>query len=118
MFQDNLNPPFVFFTQLGSMFAGDVFRLWACGLGRRKRVPGYLQPLLADKMNLWAAIWVHATLFSAAHLDYTSHLLDFGTLFVTGLILGWLRWQSSGIIAPFIAHGLFWLMGAFMVLPA
>lgn len=78
----------------------------------------YLQSLLAGKMSLWAAIFIQAALFPGAHLGYTSHLLDFGSLFVTGLILGWLRWQASGVIAPYIAHGLFWLMGAFMVLPA
>jgi len=78
---------------------------------------GYLQPLLAGKMNLWLAIIVQAAIFSVAHLGYSSHILDFGSAFVTGLILGWLRGRESSLVAPFIAHGLFWMMGAFMVIP-
>jgi membrane protease YdiL (CAAX protease family) len=34
-----------------------------------------------------------------------------------GLILGWLRGRESSLVAPFLAHGLFWMMGAFMVIP-
>lgn len=79
---------------------------------------GYLQPLLAGKMSIWLAIIVQAVIFSVAHLGYSSHLLDFGSAFVTGLILGWLRRRESSLIAPFIAHGLFWMMGAFMVIPS
>ncbi len=75
---------------------------------------GYLQPLLAGKMKLWMAIIVQAVIFSAAHLGYSRHLLDFGSLFVAGLILGWLRGRESRLVAPFVAHGLFWLMAAFM----
>lgn len=78
---------------------------------------GYLQPLLADKMNLPMAIVVQAAIFSVAHLGYSNHLLDFGAAFITGLILGWLRRRESSLVAPFIAHGLFWTMGAFMVIP-
>ena len=77
---------------------------------------GYLQPLLAGKMSIWLAIIVQAIIFSVAHLGYSSHLLDFGSAFVTGLILGWLRGRESSLVAPFIAHGLFWMMGAFMVI--
>jgi len=76
---------------------------------------GYLQPLLADRMNIWLAIIVQAAIFSAAHLGYSKHLSDFGFTFVTGLILGSLRFRESSLVAPFVAHGLFWTMGAFML---
>ena len=77
---------------------------------------GYLQPLLADRMNIWLAIIVQAIIFSAAHLGYSKHLSDFGFTFVTGLILGLLRFRESSLVAPFVAHGLFWMMGAFMLI--
>jgi membrane protease YdiL (CAAX protease family) len=76
---------------------------------------GYLQPLLANRMNIWFAIIVQAAIFSAAHIGYSKHLTDFGFTFVTGLILGLLRFRESSLVAPFIAHGLFWMMGAFMI---
>ncbi len=77
---------------------------------------GYLQPLLAERMGLRIAIMIQAALFSVAHLGYLWHLLDFGSAFVTGLILGWLRGRDGNLAAPFLAHGLFWMMGAFMVI--
>ncbi|MCC6146450.1 MAG: CPBP family intramembrane metalloprotease [Anaerolineaceae bacterium] len=79
---------------------------------------GYLQPLLAEKMSVWPAVIVQAVIFSAAHLGYLSHPLDFGSAFVTGIILGLLRKRGTSLIAPFVAHGLFWMMGAFMVIPS
>ena len=75
---------------------------------------GYLQPLLSQRMKLWLAIVVQAAIFSLAHLGYLSNPFDFGNVFVAGLILGWLRGQNSNLLAPFVAHGLFWMMAAFM----
>jgi len=76
---------------------------------------GYLQPLLAKRMNLWLAIIVQAAIFSLAHLGYLSDPFDFGSTFVTGLILGWLRSRNSNLAAPFVAHGFFWIMAAFIL---
>ncbi|OGN93553.1 MAG: hypothetical protein A2Z71_10630 [Chloroflexi bacterium RBG_13_50_21] len=76
---------------------------------------GYLQPLLVGRMNLWLAILVQAAIFSLAHLGYTSNLFDFGSSFTAGLILGALRGRESNLAAPFVAHGLFWMMTAFMI---
>lgn len=75
---------------------------------------GYLQPLLVGRFGLPAAIVVQAALFSAAHLGYYRQGLDFGMAFVAGLILGGLRRRDGSLVAPYIAHGLFWLMAAFM----
>ena len=78
---------------------------------------GFLQPLLTQRMGLWLAIIVQAAVFSAAHLGFHTNLLDFGSTFVAGLILGLLRGRQSSLIAPFIAHGLSWAMMAFMTPP-
>ena len=75
---------------------------------------GYLQPRLSHRMKLWLAIVVQAVIFSLAHLGYLSGPMDFGQTFVAGLILGWLRGRKSNLVAPFIAHGLFWVMAAFL----
>ena len=75
---------------------------------------GYLQPLLSQRMKLWLAIVVQAAIFSLTHLGYLSNPFDFGQTFVAGLILGWLRGRNSNLVAPFVAHGLFWMMAAFM----
>jgi membrane protease YdiL (CAAX protease family) len=75
---------------------------------------GYLQPLLSKRMNLWFAILVQAAIFSVAHLGYLNNLFDFGSSFTAGLIFGSLRGRESNLVAPFIAHGLFWTMTAFM----
>jgi len=75
---------------------------------------GYLQALLSQRMELWLAIVGQAAIFSLAHLGYLSNPIDFGQTFVAGLILGWLRGRHSNLVAPFVAHGLFWVMAAFM----
>jgi membrane protease YdiL (CAAX protease family) len=75
---------------------------------------GYLQPHLSQRMKLWLAIVVQAAIFSLAHLGYLSNPIDFGQSFVAGLIFGWLRGRNSNLVAPFVAHGLFWMMAAFM----
>lgn len=112
-------------TEQPEMFVLNFFRffivlLFTFGLpawAEENLYRGYLQPLLANKMNLRLAIVVQATIFSLAHLGYSSHTFDFGSAFVTGLILGWLRGRDSSLVSPFISHGLFWMMGAFMVIP-
>jgi len=75
---------------------------------------GYLQPLLSRRMYIWLAIIVQAAIFSLAHIGYLSNPYDFGSSFTAGLILGSLRGRGSNIVAPFLAHGLFWMLTAFM----
>jgi membrane protease YdiL (CAAX protease family) len=75
---------------------------------------GYLQLLFSQRMKLGFAIIVQAAIFCLAHLGYLSNPLDFGQSFIAGIILGWLRGRNSNLVAPFVAHGLFWLMVAFM----
>jgi membrane protease YdiL (CAAX protease family) len=75
---------------------------------------GYLQPLLSQRMKLWLAIVIQAVIFSLAHLGYLSNPYDFGSGFGAGLVLGCLRGRESNIVAPSVAHGLFWMIAAFM----
>ncbi len=74
---------------------------------------GYLQPTLTKSVSLWMAIIIQALLFSAAHIGWFTRPVDFGSAFVAGLILGWLRGRDRSLVAPFLAHGLLWIMVAF-----
>jgi len=72
---------------------------------------GYLQPLLIERLGLWPGIIVQAALFSVAHVGWFTAWPPFVSAFVVGLILGWLRGREGSLVAPFIAHGLSWLLG-------
>ncbi len=116
MLKGNTDPPVMFSPSLTRLLVVIFFAFGLAAWVEENLYRGYLQPLLAGKMSIWLAVIVQAVIFSAAHLGYSTHLLDFGSTFVVGLILGWLRGRESGLVAPFIAHGLFWMMGAFMVI--
>jgi len=114
--EGNSKPPEMFTPGLARLLLVIFFAFGLPAWVEENLYRGYLQPLLAGKMNIWLAIIVQAIIFSVAHLGYSRHLFDFGSSFVAGLILGWLRGRESSLVAPFVAHGLFWLMGAFMVI--
>jgi len=118
MLKGNIERPEMFTPSLTRLLLVMFFAFGLPAWVEENLYRGYLQPLLAGKMSIWLAIIVQAIIFSVAHLGYSSHLLDFGSAFVTGLILGWLRGRESSLVAPFVAHGLFWMMGAFMVIPS
>lgn len=73
---------------------------------------GYLQPLLAQRVNLWMAIAIQAVIFCAAHLGYAAGA-NLVWILATGLILGWLRGRGRNLLAPYLAHGLGWMMTVF-----
>jgi membrane protease YdiL (CAAX protease family) len=118
MLKGDTNPPEIFSPSLTRLLLVALFAFGLSAWVEENLYRGYLQPLLVKEMSIWLAIVVQAAIFSVAHLGYSSHLLDFGSVFVTGLILGWLRGRESSLVAPFVAHGLFWMMGAFMVIPS
>jgi len=118
MLKGDTNPPEIFSPSLTRLLLVALFAFGLSAWVEENLYRGYLQPLLAREMSIWLAIVVQAAIFSVAHLGYSSHLLDFDSVFVTGLILGWLRGRESSLVAPFVAHGLFWMMGAFMVIPS
>lgn len=115
MLQGNTEPPEILTFSLSRIVLTAVFAFGLAAWVEENLYRGYWQPLLAEKMNIWLAIVVQAAVFSAAHVGYTWRLPDFGMLFTGGLILGWLRGRENSLIAPFLAHGLFWMMAAFIV---
>jgi len=74
---------------------------------------GYLQPLIAQRLNLWVAIIIQAAIFCVAHLGYTTAPLNLVWLFISGLIFGWLRGRKRSLVAPYLAHALGWMMMVF-----
>jgi membrane protease YdiL (CAAX protease family) len=74
---------------------------------------GFIQPLLAKRVTLWTAIVIQAALFSASHFGYSNSPLQFGWLFISGLIYGGLRGRSGSLVAPYLAHALGWMIIAF-----
>ncbi len=116
MLAGNSRPPEMVAPDLGGLLFVAFFAFGLAAWVEENLYRGYLQPLLAEKMDIRIAIMVQAIIFSAAHLGYSRHLLDFGSLFVAGAILGWLRGRGASLVSPFIAHGVFWMMGAFMVI--
>jgi uncharacterized protein len=70
------------------MFRGFLFRGWA----RTDRAA-------------WPAIVVISLLWAALHLQYDwTGILQ---IFVSGLLLGWLRWRSGSTLLTFMLHALF-----------
>jgi len=67
---------------------------------------GYLQPLFIDRWGLWPGICAQAALFSVAHIGWLPAWPHFILIFVTGIVLGWLRGRDGSLVAPFVAHGL------------
>jgi membrane protease YdiL (CAAX protease family) len=67
---------------------------------------GYLQPALAVKLGLPAAILVQALVFSAMHMRF--HPLGFLVKVAFGVIFGALRGKDRSLLGPSIAHGLIW----------
>jgi membrane protease YdiL (CAAX protease family) len=60
--------------------------------------------LLARGWNPWIAVTVVAAAFAAIHDQY--YLPGLAGVFVSGLLFGWLRLLSGGLVAPMIAHAL------------
>jgi CAAX protease family protein len=75
-----------------AMFRGFLFRGWA----RSDRAA-------------WPAIVVISVLWAALHVQYDwTGILQ---IFVSGLLLGWLRWRSGSTLLTFLLHALFNLEG-------
>ncbi len=110
-----MDPPEMAIPSLAKLLLVMFFAFGLAAWVEENLFRGFLQPLLARRMSLWLAIIVQAAVFSATHLGFHNNLLDFGWTFVAGLILGLLRRRQSSLVAPFIAHGLFWMMAALIV---
>lgn len=69
---------------------------------------GYLQPALIRWMGAPAGILASAAIFSAYHLNFSP--LSLIPKLGFGLILGGLRGRDRPLVAPAIAHALFWVL--------
>jgi CAAX protease family protein len=70
-----------------TLFRGFLFRGWL-------RTPREAWPVIAVTALLWALM----------HVQYDWYVI--GQVFVSGLLLGWLRWASGSTILPILLHGL------------
>ena len=79
----------VVITPIGeeTLFRGFLFRGWL-------RKPG----------DAWVVIAVTALLWAIIHVQYDWYVI--GQVFVSGLLLGWLRWASGSTILTILLHGL------------
>jgi len=79
----------VVLTPIGeeTLFRGFLFRSWL-------RAPHDTWPVIAVTALLWALI----------HVQYDWYVI--GQVFVSGLLLGWLRWVSGSTILAIMMHGL------------
>jgi hypothetical protein len=70
-----------------SLFRGFLFRGWL-------RSPNQAWPVIAITAAMWALI----------HVQYDWYIIS--QVFVSGLLLGWLRWATGSTILTMILHGL------------
>lgn len=70
-----------------TLFRGFLFRGWL-------RSPG----------NAWPVITVTALLWSLIHMQYDWYVI--GQVFISGIMLGWLRWATGSTILTTLLHGL------------
>jgi len=70
-----------------SLFRGFLFRGW-----------------LRSPQQAWAVIAITAALWALIHVQYDWYVI--AQVFVSGLLLGWLRWATGSTILTMILHGL------------
>lgn len=74
---------------------------------------GYLQPALVAKVGLVGGVVIGAAVFSLYHIFMGPSPYNLFGKFLFGLVLGALRGRDRSLIAPWIAHFLFWqVMGS------
>jgi len=79
----------VVLTPIGeeTLFRGFLFRGW-----------------LKSPRDVWPVIAVTALLWALIHVQYDWYVI--GQVFVSGLLLGWLRWVSGSTVLTIMLHGL------------
>ena len=73
---------------------------------------GYLQPTLQAKWGQAAGLVATALVFDLVHLNFSplSLMMKFGL----GLLFGVLRDRGGSLVAPFVAHALFWMLAGML----
>ncbi len=67
---------------------------------------GYLQGGLASWMPPWAAIGVQAVLFASHPWHLAQGWVHWPSIFLFGVLTGWLRWRTGSLAGPWGAHGM------------
>ena len=75
---------------------------------------GYLQHIFITKYGTLKGILLQALIFSIAHIGFYQNSVNYFSAFTFGIIIGIIREKSGGLVAPFIAHGLYWMIPAFI----
>jgi hypothetical protein len=66
---------------------------------------GFVHQSLAETFPLPAALLLQAAAFGLLHIQgFPSGVTGAGLAFVFGLMMGWIRVQSDGMLAPWAAH--------------
>jgi membrane protease YdiL (CAAX protease family) len=67
---------------------------------------GYLQTGLACFVPPWAAIGLQAVLFASHPWHLAQGWVHWPSIFLFGLLTGWLRWRTGSLAGPWGAHGM------------
>lgn len=67
---------------------------------------GYLQEGLSRFLPPWAAIIVQAVLFASHPWHLAQGWVHWPSIFLFGVVTGWLRWRTGSLAGPWGAHGM------------
>ena len=67
---------------------------------------GYLQAGLAQHMHPWLAILLQSVLFTLHPWHAGQGWVHLPTIFLFGVLTGWLRWRTNSMGGPWGAHGM------------
>ena len=100
--QDNtaLMERFLDMNGLGDLMANLFVMAVLPALGEEMLFRGVIQPTLARRMNVHAAIWISSLLFGLMH----QNLINLIPLTLLGGVLGYLRVWSGSLWLPILAH--------------
>lgn len=67
---------------------------------------GYLQAGLACFVPPWVAIGIQAVLFASHPWHLAQGWIHWPSIFLFGVVTGWLRWRTGSLAGPWGAHGM------------
>lgn len=71
---------------------------------------GYIQPALMARLGAITGLLLTIAMFATHHFVDWPTMIRVGSLFITGLGFGVLRWQKRPVIASYTAHTVLWLI--------
>jgi membrane protease YdiL (CAAX protease family) len=66
---------------------------------------GFLQPALTKRLGFAGAAVVTTAAWTALHASYSA--VGLGEVFLVGLVLSWLLWQTGSLWVPILCHGVY-----------